>query len=37
MRQLWVVPRAFHTAAIGYEPEEFRQRVLDFYAKYSAN
>lgn len=30
-RQLWVVPRAFHTAALGYEPVEFRRRVLDFY------
>jgi uncharacterized protein len=30
-RQMWVVPRAFHTAAIAYQPEEFRRRVLAFY------
>jgi len=27
-KQLWVVPRAFHTAAYSFEPEEFRRRVL---------
>src|SRR5467141_702287 len=31
-RQLWAVPRAFHTAAYGFEPEEFRRRVLSFFA-----
>src|SRR5215475_4241161 len=27
-KEFWRVPNAFHTAAIGYEPEEFRKRVL---------
>jgi alpha-beta hydrolase superfamily lysophospholipase len=36
-KQLWVVPRAFHTAAYGFAPEEFRRRVLDFFATYSAS
>jgi len=35
-KQLWVVPRAFHTAAYGFEPEEFRRRVLSFFAAYSS-
>ena len=35
-KQLWVVPGAFHTAAYGFAPEEFRRRVLSFFAKYSA-
>src|SRR5216684_1845347 len=35
-RQLWVVPRAFHTAAYGFAPEEFRRRVLSFFAAYSS-
>jgi alpha-beta hydrolase superfamily lysophospholipase len=30
---LWVVPGAFHTAALGFAPEEFRRRVLDFFAQ----
>jgi len=30
-KQLWVVPAAFHTAALGYQPAEFRRRVLAFY------
>ena len=30
-KQMWVVPGAFHTAALGYEPAEFRRRVLVFY------
>jgi pimeloyl-ACP methyl ester carboxylesterase len=30
-KQIWIVPRAFHTAALGFEPEEFKQRVLGFY------
>ena len=35
-KQLWVVPRAFHTAAYGFEPVEFRRRVLSFFAEFSA-
>jgi fermentation-respiration switch protein FrsA (DUF1100 family) len=31
-KQLWVVPRAFHTAAYAFAPEEFRRRVLSFFA-----
>ncbi len=31
-KQLWVVPRASHTAAYGFAPEEFRRRVLAFFA-----
>jgi alpha-beta hydrolase superfamily lysophospholipase len=30
-KQMWIVPGAFHTAALGYEPVEFRSRVLGFY------
>jgi pimeloyl-ACP methyl ester carboxylesterase len=33
-RQMWIVPRAYHTAALGYEPVEFPRRVLDFFAHY---
>jgi uncharacterized protein len=36
-KQIWVVPGAFHTAALGYQPEEFKRRVLDFFGKYSGN
>jgi hypothetical protein len=35
-RQMWKVPRAFHTAALGYEPAEFRRRVLGFFTSYTA-
>jgi fermentation-respiration switch protein FrsA (DUF1100 family) len=35
-KQLWVVPRAFHTAAYGFAPEEFRRRVLSFFAAAAA-
>lgn len=35
-KQLWIVPRAFHTAAYGFAPEEFRRRVLTFFATYAA-
>jgi len=35
-KQLWVVPRAFHTAAYGFAPEEFRRRVLSFFAAYAS-
>jgi len=31
-KTLWVVPQAFHTAALGYQPVEFRRRVLNFFA-----
>jgi len=31
-KTLWVVPRAFHTAALGFQPQEFRRRVLQFLA-----
>ena len=30
-RQLWVVPGAYHTAALGFHPEEFKRRVLSFF------
>ncbi len=33
-RQMWIVPHAYHTAALGYEPAEFHRRVLDFFARY---
>jgi len=36
-KQLWVVPGAFHTAALGFQPEEFRRRVLAFFAAAAAN
>jgi uncharacterized protein len=35
-KRLWVVPRAFHGAALGFEPAEFRRRVLAFFADPSA-
>jgi hypothetical protein len=35
-KQLWVVPGAFHTAALGFQPEEFRRRVLAFFASAAA-
>jgi len=35
-KQLWIVPGAFHTAAYGFAPEEFRRRVLSFFATYAA-
>ena len=31
-KQLWEVPGAFHTTALGFQPVEFQRRVLDFYA-----
>jgi alpha-beta hydrolase superfamily lysophospholipase len=34
-KSLWVVPQAFHTAALGYEPAEFKRRVLDFFGRAS--
>jgi alpha-beta hydrolase superfamily lysophospholipase len=30
-KQMWIVPDAYHTAALGYQPVEFRRRVLAFY------
>jgi uncharacterized protein len=35
-KSLWVVPSAFHTAALGYQPAEFQRRVLEFFANPSA-
>jgi len=35
-KTLWVVPNAFHTAALGYQPAEFKRRVLHFFANPSA-
>ena len=29
-KEMWMVPGAYHTAALGYAPEEFRRRVLAF-------
>ena len=34
-KELWVVPGAFHTAALGFAPDEFRRRVLAFFATYT--
>jgi alpha-beta hydrolase superfamily lysophospholipase len=31
-KSIWVVPGAFHTAALAYQPQEFRRRVLQFFA-----
>jgi pimeloyl-ACP methyl ester carboxylesterase len=36
-KQLWRVPVAFHTAALGFQPEEFRRRVLAFFASGASN
>jgi uncharacterized protein len=30
-KQMWVVPGAYHTAALGTQPDEFRRRVLEFF------
>jgi len=35
-KSLWIVPRAFHTAALGYEPEEFKRRVVSFFTNPSS-
>jgi len=32
-KSLWEVPGAFHTAALGNQPEAFRRRVLQFFAE----
>jgi hypothetical protein len=29
-KQIWIVPGAYHTAAMGYQPDEVR-RMLGFY------
>ena len=34
-KQLWVVPGAYHTAALGFHPEEFRRCVLSFFDTYA--
>ena len=34
-KQMWVVPRAYHTAALGFQPEQFKRRVLEFFATYA--
>ena len=31
-KSLWIVSQAYHTAALGYQPVEFRRRVLEFFA-----
>lgn len=36
-KQMWVVAGASHAAALGYEPAEFRRRVLAFFATYGAH
>src|SRR5277367_4327575 len=36
-KELWEVPNAFHTAALGYQPEEFQRRVLAFFAAAAAS
>jgi alpha-beta hydrolase superfamily lysophospholipase len=36
-KELWEVPVAFHTAAYGFAPDEFRRRVLAFFAGAAAN
>ena len=33
-KEFWRVPRAYHTAALGYEPDEFRRRVLEFFERH---
>ena len=30
-KEFWRVPGAYHTAALGYQPDEFRKRVLGFF------
>jgi uncharacterized protein len=33
-KQMWVVREAYHTAALGFEPAEFRRRVLEFFGAF---
>ena len=35
-KQFWKVPGAFHSAALGYHPDEFRSRVLAFLTQAAA-
>ena len=35
-KQLWKVPGAYHSAALGFQPEEFKRRVLSFFVEYAA-
>jgi uncharacterized protein len=35
-KSLWIVPEAFHTGALGYQPAEFQRRVLAFFANPAA-
>ncbi len=37
VKSIWVVPGAFHTGALGFQPDEFRRRVLQFFADPAAN
>ena len=30
-KEMWIVPDAYHTAALGFQPAEFRKRVLTFF------
>jgi uncharacterized protein len=36
-KDFWEVPNAFHTAALGYQPEEFQHRILAFFAAATAS
>lgn len=36
-KQMWIVPGATHTAALGYQPAEFKHRILGFFAPYAGN
>ncbi|GAC1617000.1 MAG: hypothetical protein NVS9B13_03140 [Candidatus Acidiferrum sp.] len=36
-KQIWVVPGAFHTGALGFQPLEFQRRVLSFFSSVVAN
>ena len=34
-KQLWTVPGAYHTAAMGFQPQEFSRRVQSFFSTYA--
>ncbi len=36
-KQIWIVPSAFHAAALGFQADEFRRRVLGFFAAAAAD
>src|SRR5216684_2641168 len=36
-KQIWIVPGAFHAAALGFQADEFRRRVLGFFAAAAAD